>query len=197
MGRFLWVKNMLERLFGSRTRVKLLRLFLTHVGISFYVREISRKVGEQLNSVRRELANLATLGAVVISEQNDKKFYQLNTKFVLADELRAVLLKSQFLLEQDLVRRIRESGKVKYLALTGSFTGTKQTPTDMIVVGKLDKATLLKAVERFERDVGRELNYTLLSVREFNERRGLGDKFLLTILNNPKIVVVDEVDNPA
>ena len=184
---------MLERLFGSRTRVKLLRLFLTNSSTAFYVREISRKVGEQLNSVRRELANLMALGVVATSAHDDKKFYQLNTKFVLADELKAVLLKSQLLLEEDLVRRIRESGKIRYLALTGSFTGAKQAATDIILVGKVDKGLLLRTVERFQREVGRELNYTLLSTREYNERRSLGDKFLLNILNNPKIVVVDDI----
>ncbi len=186
---------MLERLFGSRTRVKLLRLFLTNQSTAFYVREISRKVGEQLNSVRRELANLMVLGVVASAAHDDKKFYQLNTKFVLADELKAVLLKSQLLLEEDLVRRIRESGKIRYLALTGSFTGAKQAATDIILVGRVDRSLLLRTIERFQREVGRELNYTLLSTREFNERRSLGDKFLLTILNNPKIVVVDELDS--
>jgi hypothetical protein len=184
---------MLEQLFGSRTRVKLLRLFLTNPGTPFYVREISRKVGEQLNSVRRELANLSRLSAIEVSAEGDKKYYQLNSKFVLADELKAVLLKSQILVEQDLIKRIREAGRVKYFALTGTFTGAKQSPTDIIVVGKLDRASFLKAIERFQREVGKELNYTVLSAREYNERRNLGDKFILTILNNPKVVVVDEI----
>jgi hypothetical protein len=184
---------MLERLFGSRTRVKLLRLFLTNPTTAFYVREISRKINEQLNSVRRELANLMILGTVTTADHDDKKYYQLNTKFVLAEELKAVLLKSQLLLEEDLVRRIRESGNIRFLALTGSFTGSKQTATDIILVGKVDKNLLIRTVERFQRELGREINYTLLSTREYNERRNLGDKFLLNILNNPKIVVVDDI----
>ena len=101
---------MLEQLFGSRTRVKLLRLFLTNPTVPFYVREISRKVDEQLNSVRRELANLTRLGVVGSIAEQDKKYYQLNTSFVLAQELKAVLLKSQLLMEQDLIKRIRELG---------------------------------------------------------------------------------------
>lgn len=184
---------MLEQLFGSRTRVKLLRLFLTNPGSAFFVRELTRKIDEQLNSVRRELANLASLGVVSAAEHDDKKFYQLNTAFVLAEELKAVLLKSQLLVEQDLVKRIRDVGKIRYLALTGSFTGSKVAATDMIVVGKVDRSLLVRAVERFQREVGREINYTLLSAREFEERRNIGDKFLLTILNNPKIVVIDEL----
>ncbi|HAO81787.1 MAG: polymerase subunit beta protein [Parcubacteria group bacterium GW2011_GWD2_43_10] len=187
---------MLEQLFGSRTRVKLLRLFLTNPTTPFYVREISRKVDEQLNSVRRELANLASLGIVEATAEQDKKYYQLNTGFVLAAELKAVILKSQLLMEQDLIKKIRESGKVKYLALTGIFTNAKQPLTDILVVGKVDRSVLVRAIERFQREVGKEVNYTLLSLREYNERRGLGDKFLLGILNSPQMVVVDELNEP-
>ncbi len=184
---------MLEQLFGSRTRVKLLKLFLTLPTAPFFVREISRKVDEQLNSVRRELANLMNLGMITMAEQGDKKFYQLNTKFVLTDELKALLIKSQLLVEQDFIRRLKESGKIHYLALTGSFTGAKQSPTDILVVGKVDRSFLVRCIERFQRESGRELNFTVLSTREYNERLALGDKFLVTILNNPKIVVVDDL----
>ncbi len=184
---------MLEQLFGSRTRVKLLRQFLTNPGTPFYVRELTRKIDEQLNSVRRELANLLGLGVLTVSERDDKKYYQLNTKFVLAEELKALLLKSQLLVEEDLVRKIRGLGKVRYLALTGSFTGAKQSATDVLVVGKVERALLVRAIERFQREVGREVNYTLFTVREFEERRGLGDKFLLTVLNGPKVVAIDEL----
>ncbi|HLD86377.1 MAG TPA: winged helix-turn-helix domain-containing protein [Patescibacteria group bacterium] len=187
---------MLEQLFGSRTRVKLLRLFLTNPTVPFYVREISRKVDEQLNSVRRELANLTRLGVVGSIAERDKKYYQLNTSFVLAQELKAVLLKSQLLMEQDLIKRIRELGKVKYLALTGMFTGAKQAATDILVVGKVDRNLLVRVIERFQREVGKEVNYTLFSSREYNERRGLGDKFLLSILNSPQMVIIDELNEP-
>lgn len=186
---------MLEQLFGSRTRVKLLRLFLTNPAVPFFVREISRKVDEQLNSVRRELANLARLGIVEATEERDKKYYRLNTRFILAAELKAVILKSQLLMEQDLIRRIKEIGKIKYLSLTGIFTNAKQASTDILIVGKVDRGLLVREIERFQREVGKEINYTLLSAREYNERKGLGDKFLLSILNSPQMVVLDELNN--
>ena len=130
------------------------------------------------------------------SQEQDKKYFRLNTTFVLAAELKAVILKSQLLMEQDLVKRIKELGKVKYLALTGMFTGAKQAATDILIVGKVDRSMLVRLIERFQREVGKEVNYTLLSAREYNERRGLGDKFLLSILNSPQMVVVDELNEP-
>ncbi len=183
---------MLEQLFGSRTRIKLLRLFLFNPQVAFYVREITRKVGEQLNSVRRELANLSNLGLVIADQQEDKKYYRLNDKFALVKELTDVLLKSQILLEQHFIKNMKESGKIRYLALTGSFSGLKQSPTDVLIVGQVNKTMLVSAIERFQREIGREINYTSLSTRDYNERRKLADKFLLTILSGPKVVIVDD-----
>ncbi len=186
---------MLEQLFGSRTRVKLLRLFLTNPTTSYFVRELTRKIDEQLNSVRRELANLAGLGVLTTNDQSDKKYYQLNNKFVLAEELKNLLVKSQLLVEEDLIKRLKAAGKIKLLVLTGLFTGAKQSATDILVAGKVDHGLVVRAVERYQREVGRELNFTILSVREYKERHNLGDKFLLTIMNGPKLVVLDETAN--
>ncbi|MFH1866521.1 MAG: winged helix-turn-helix domain-containing protein [Patescibacteria group bacterium] len=184
---------MLEQLFGSRTRVKLLRLFLVSPDTAFFVREITRKIDEQLNSVRRELANLLSLGLVTTVAQGDKKYYQLNKKFALVKELGDLLLKSQILLEQNFIKSMKETGRLRYLLLTGSFTGVKHSQTDVLIVGQVNKAMLVSAIERFQRQIGREINYTLLSTRDYNERRSIGDKFLLTVLNNPKVVVVDDL----
>ncbi|MBU1039349.1 hypothetical protein KKC17_03980 [Patescibacteria group bacterium] len=185
---------MLEQLFGSRTRVKLLKFFLENQDSSFYVRELTRKIDEQLNSVRRELANLTNLGMITHQQKNDKKFYQLSPSFVLNAELKALLTKSQLLIEQDLIKRLKESGKLRFLALTGHFTGAKNMPTDIIIVGRVDKTLLNRIIQRFQKEVNREINYTVLSTREYNERRSLGDKFLVTILNSNKVVVVDDIN---
>ena len=96
---------MLDQLFGSKTRVTLLRLFFDNPDQAYYVRELTRLVGAQINSVRRELDNLSYLGIVQILEEgqvetpvvvtdvpypkglNKKKYYQLNRSFVLHEPL--------------------------------------------------------------------------------------------------------------
>jgi predicted transcriptional regulator len=72
---------MIEQLFGSKTRVKLLRLFFSNPNRSFYVREITRKVDEQINSVRRELANLLSLGIITSDSSNNKLYYEVNQDY--------------------------------------------------------------------------------------------------------------------
>src|ERR1700690_607844 len=72
---------MVEQLFGSKTRVKLLQLFYANPNRSFYVREITRKIDEQINSVRRELANLLSIGIVTSDANNNRLYYEVNQKY--------------------------------------------------------------------------------------------------------------------
>jgi hypothetical protein len=71
----------IEQLFGSKTRVKLLQLFFENPNRSFYVREITRKIEEQINSVRRELANLLSIGIITSDANNNRLYYEVNQKF--------------------------------------------------------------------------------------------------------------------
>src|SRR4029077_16510502 len=72
---------MVEQLFGSKTRVKLLQLFFSNPNRSFYVREITRKVDEQINSVRRELANLLSIGLITSDANNNRLYYEVNQTY--------------------------------------------------------------------------------------------------------------------
>lgn len=78
---------MIEQLFGSKTRVKLLGLFYQNPGRAFYVREITRKIDEQINSVRRELANLLSIGIISSDTSNNKLYYEANKNFEHYDAL--------------------------------------------------------------------------------------------------------------
>src|SRR3954470_12991189 len=81
---------MIEQLFGSKTRVKLLQLFYSNPNRSFYVREITRKIDEQINSVRRELSNLLSIGIIVSDTTNNRLYYEVNQTFEYYDPLSAI-----------------------------------------------------------------------------------------------------------
>src|SRR5438477_11347083 len=81
---------MIEQLFGSKTRVKLLQLFYSNPNRSFYVREITRKIDEQINSVRRELANLLSIGIIASDTTNNRLYYEVNQSYEFYEPLRAI-----------------------------------------------------------------------------------------------------------
>ncbi len=200
---------MLSKLFGSRARVKILKLFLLHPEEKFYIRQLSRYLGLQINSVRRELENLEKFGLLVsVTNENtdrennkknnkeigspEKKYYKVNTNFVLYDEIKALIVKAQVLYEKDFVEKLKKTGKIKLLILTGIFTNYPQSPIDILVVGKFNKTKFLRIIKELENDMGRELNYTLLDYREYKYRRDITDVFLYNILEGKKIIVIDE-----
>src|ERR1044071_992492 len=84
-------ESMVEQLFGSKTRVKLLQLFYTNPNRSFYVREITRKIDEQINSVRRELANLLSIGIISSEDDNGNRlYYEVNQDYDYYEALSAI-----------------------------------------------------------------------------------------------------------
>lgn len=200
---------MLDQLFGSKTRVALLRLFIDNQDRSYFVRELTREIDAQINSVRRELNNLVKLDILNILEEpplqnvpewedspkglNKKKFYQLNSGFVLHEELVALFSKSHLMIEKDLMNRLANVGNVFLLIMTGAFTNVKEPGTDMLIVGTVRKEELVDIIQSFEKQLSREINYTVMTLKEFEYRRDITDKFLYDILVNPKIVVVDKV----
>lgn len=82
---------MVDQLFGSKTRVKLLKFFFSNQDEEFFVRELTRLLDEQINSIRRELINLADADVVKSITKENKVFYRLNKDGDLYEGLDKIL----------------------------------------------------------------------------------------------------------
>lgn len=184
---------MIEKLFGSRTRVKLLRIFLTNPEGHYFVRELSRETGEQINSVRRELQNLEEIGLLRSYEKDKKKFYYVDKEYMLYDEMRALIFKSRMTLEKQFIQTIRNLGAIQYLALSGYFVDDEQMQVDLFIVGNVSRSRLAKLLETFHKQFGTQLRFTVMKEEEYRYRRDVTDKFLYEFLNSKKIVLVDKI----
>ena len=197
---------MLEHLFGSKTRYRLLRFFFHNTDTSFFVRELTRALDVQINAIRRELTLLVKSGLV---EETDmpghvdekkagatlRKYYRLNLGSLMYPEMQALLLKAQVLDEQVFVENIREScGAIELLLLTGRFAGEKEVQTDMLLVGTIKIRNLEKIIKQYEKDIGFEVRYTLMDSEEFFERRHMMDKFLYALFEAKHMMVVNDLD---
>lgn len=196
----------LEHLFGSKTRARLLGVFLNHPNEAFFVRELTRKIDAQLNSVRREIENLLALDLLKEEEAKEvkgkkvtenKKFFTANTESVLFEDLRGLMQKAQILLNKNLVHEIDEKGEIDYVILTGKFVRDASIPVDLLIVGSIGQKPLQEIVSRFEQELGDEVNFTLMPRDEFLYRKQISDRFLFSVLEAPKVVMVDRLSEIA
>jgi predicted transcriptional regulator len=188
---------MVQKLFGSNTRVKLLKLFLFNPNEKYFVRELTRILDEHINSIRRELENL--LSMEIIKEvkptkegKSNKKYYKINNGFGIYNELRALFAKLEIVSEDELKNKIKELKGVEYFALTGVFCSVS-SPIDILVIGEPNQAELNNIITRLETTTEEEINYTVMSKEEFIHRLDLTDKFLYEVLDKSKIVLKDNI----
>jgi hypothetical protein len=194
---------MIDALFGSKTRVKLLHLFLNHPGQSFYVREITRIIDEQINSVRRELANMLEVGVITSDSADNKLYYQVNQRYDYYTALRAIFanepinstkpaLTSDEAVSEQYTTTIAAIPALRLAILSGVLVKGSTSDVDILLVGSLPAAKVKAAVALIEKNEGRELNYSVMPYEDFYYRLSVRDKFITEILASKHNVAIDK-----
>ncbi len=196
---------MIEQLFGSKTRVKLLQLFYSNPNRSFYVREITRKIDEQINSVRRELANLLNVGIIVSDNTNNRLYYEVNQSYEFYEPLLAIFgqggtggkapavaTKVKKVAATPEEEKFKALGNLEVVLYTGQFTRDETSGIDILIVGDVNHNAVQKFVSELEAQENKEIRYTVMPLSEFNYRRQIKDRFITTVIDSKKQVVVDK-----
>jgi predicted nucleotidyltransferase len=77
--------------------------------------------------------------------------------------------------------------------LYGSFARNQQdaaSAVDVLIIGNPSEQALAQAVRKLERQLGREINYTVLTAKEFKSRRARKDAFLENVWHNERVPLV-------
>lgn len=189
---------MVEQLFGSKTRVKLLQLFYSNPNRSFYVREITRKIDEQINSVRRELANLLSIGIISSDTNNNRLYYEVNQDYEFYQPLGAIFgggvasAAATAPAADSQAATIKGLGNVELAIFTGQFTRDESSGTDLLIVGDINQTKLNKFIAELEEQEGKELRFTVMPPQEFKYRQQVNDRFLGLALGAKKQVLIDK-----
>ncbi len=197
---------MIEQLFGSKTRVKLLRLFYSNPNRSFYVREITRKIDEQINSVRRELGNLLSIGIISSDTTNNRLYYEVNQTYEFYEPLLKIFGSGMEMTAADEdvivpaptkaldpeISELASVGNVELALYTGQFTRDEQSGIDMLIVGDVNQTKLNKYMKDLEEKEKKEIRYVVITPQEFNYRQQVKDRFILNVLNSKKQVLIDK-----
>lgn len=193
---------MVEQLFGSKTRVKLLQLFYSNPNRSFYVREITRKIDEQINSVRRELSNLLSIGIISSDTTNNRLYYEVNQKYEYYAPLAAIfgdttmttakIADKTAAAANPELQTLKSLGNVELALYTGQFTRDDSAGIDILIVGDVNHTKVSKFIEDLEARENKSLRYTVIDADEFNYRRQVHDRFLTKVMGAKKQVMIDK-----
>lgn len=191
---------MIDALFGSKTRVKLLHLFLNNPGKAFYVREITRLIDEQINSVRRELANMIGVGIITSETADNKLYYEINQRYeyyvplraIFADEKVAALESSDKSPSSAWKDSLKQLQGARIVLLSGVFVSGSSGGVDLLIAGDVRPAQLKKVIKEIESFEGRELNYTHMTYDDFYYRLSVRDRFVSEIIGSKYELLVDK-----
>ena len=207
---------MIEQLFGSKTRVKLLQLFYSNPNRSFYVREITRKINEQINSVRRELSNLLSVGIIKSEANNNRLYYEVSQDYEYYSPLamifggaklaaaagkpaavKAAKAKADVTPQHPLAKAVRSTGKVDLAVLTGQFTRDESPGIDVLVVGDVNQAKVDRFIAELEKTENKELRYVIMPLETYQYRVQINDRFVSTLKDAKKQVIINSQELPV
>lgn len=204
---------MIEQLFGSKTRVKLLRLFYSNPNRSFYVREITRKIDEQINSVRRELGNLLSIGIIKSDGTNNRLYYEVDQSYEFFNPLQTIFGSDEMVDDSTgkatapvagvtvaakkakvdpEVAELLGVGNIELALYTGQFTRDEASGIDMLVVGDVNATKMQKFVSSLEEKEKKEIRYVVMTPKEFEYRKEVKDRFITSVMASKQQIIVDK-----
>ncbi len=187
---------MLERIFISKVRFKILQAFLLNPEKTYHVRGLVRKLDEEVNSISRELKNLELFGIIKSKKQLNKLVYSYDKTCIFGPELRIMFLKDTE--EIKLLNKVlQEIEELDVAVVTKAYIEkryTNDSDIDILLVGKVDVGRLDKEIKKMEKEIGRELKIAVLTPEEFEFQKKRREKFLLDIMKNDHMVLIGELN---
>lgn len=188
---------MLSDLITSKTRVKLLSTLLDEPASMYHVRELVRRVHEEINAVRRELMLLEKRGVLSREPRANRVYYYLDKNYPFYQDLVKLSAKTKGL-GADIIKNRVKLGKIKYAMLSGKFVRgvrEKEEDVDLLVVGTVVLPELALLVSQEEARRGHEINYTVMTEDEFNFRKKRQDSFINAILRGSRVILIGDEEN--
>ena len=202
--------QILEKIFGSSARVKIMKLFLFNPEETFEKADIVKKTRASAANIQKELNLLESIGLIkktsffkeIVSKRASKvttkkkrtKGFILKNDFIYLNHLKSLLIDTAPLQHDDLTKRISKSGKIKLIVASGIFVQLEDGRIDLLVVGdNIKEANIRSIIAQIESEIGKEIRYVVFSTSDYKYRLGLSDHLIKDIFDYPHRVLVDRI----
>jgi len=182
---------MLESIITSKATRKILGLLFSNPKDRFYIRQLERLTGLQVNAVRRELKKLESSGFLLSREEGNVKYFWINTKNPIYEEMKSIMFKTQIIGDhlRNLFQRISSITVAFIYGSVAKGGENALSDIDVLVIGTISAAKLHSEISKIEDRVNRTINYTLISNEEYKTKK---TDFIKRVLKGKKIFLVGD-----
>ncbi len=182
--------DLLAKLFGDATLVRLMRFFLFHPNETVSPKMLAEKLHAPARTLTGPLSWLKGAGFA----KKKARGWMLDSTFPHMLSLKELLL-GNMLADVDIEERIARCGAVKLVVASGIFVeGDFDTRTDILIVGdRLNEKKLARAVASIEADCGTDIRYVALSTKDFKYRMDMNDRLLRDVFDYPHKKIVNKL----
>ena len=188
------MSDILEYLFGSKEKTRILRFFLHNPEQQYSLTEVAKRNMLDRARVKRELGNLNKIKFLFKKTHKEKAVYCLNQGFVFYPELKNLIAKDNVHPQSGSLNRLKNVGNIKLAVISGGFMNYAKSKADMILVGDgISRAKLKNLMNCLEAEIGKEVDFMLMNGEEFKYRLNMLDKFILDFLEGPHEEVINKI----
>ena len=183
---------MLETLFSSRVRAKVLTAFFLSPGERHNANALAKTLKEHYSAVWKELVRLEELGILTSELHGNSKEYQVNKACPIVDELRSIILKTDGI-GIVIKNNLQEMNNVKEAFIFGSYASgeaDQRSDLDLLIIGDINLDQLAPVISDMEKELNRPINYVIYSEEEWNEKAIVKDTFWENVTSSPKIMLI-------
>jgi predicted nucleotidyltransferase len=187
---------MLETLFSSRVRAKIITVLFMSPGTGYYALELAQRLDESYGGVWKELARLEKNGLLTSEHRGNSKVYMINPDCPIAPELRQIVLKTEGV-GKAIREKISGLGEVKAAFIFGSYASGEadaHSDLDLMVIGEVELGQFSALISQLEHDLGRPINYVIYSEDDWKDRLEGGDAFVVNVQQSAKVMIIGGED---
>ena len=186
--------NSLAQILSSSVKAEMFRLLFGLDGKPLHVRELERRSGLAIGTVRQELDRLTKLGLIAGRKDGNRRYYTAREDHPLYPEIRGLVLKTSGLADV-LQRALAKEKRIKVAFVFGSVAQAREqahSDVDLLVIGDIGLRDVVGLLGSAAEKVGREINPKVLSPPEFRRRKQTDDPFLSRALAAPPIFIIGD-----
>ncbi|MDA3815215.1 MAG: hypothetical protein PF549_02515 [Patescibacteria group bacterium] len=188
------MKGELEFLFGSRVRWRLIKFFILNGSQQFFSKDVANINKLNTRETNQILQQLVKAKFLISRSSKKVNSYYLNKKFSFYNEIKDLVVKSNIYPQCESLKKVKHLGDVRLAIVSGIFINHTKAKTDLIIVAdNVSRAKMKHLLEELTAEMGREIDYSLMTFEEFKYRVDMFDKFIMEIIGQPHEIVINKV----